>query len=66
MRLLEVVCREKDRVAIQQAGAITALISLLGYGSDYELAEFSAAVLGNLAAGGQPLKSAIREAGNPN
>ena len=50
-------------MAIQKAGAIPALVSHLGFGPDSELAEFAAAVLGNLAAGGQPLKSAIREAG---
>jgi hypothetical protein len=38
------------------------LVTLLGCGPDSELTEFSAAVLGNLAAGRQPLKSAIRQA----
>ncbi|BDA42755.1 probable vacuolar protein 8 at N-terminal half [Coccomyxa sp. Obi] len=55
--------REGDRSAILRSGGIPHLVALLRQGPDSEYTEYAAAVLGNLAAGGQPLKDAIREAG---
>ncbi len=52
---------EGDRTAILRAGGIPHLVALLRQGPDSEYTEYAAAVLGNLAAGGQPLKDAIRE-----
>ena len=54
--------REGDRVAILKAGGVPHLVALLRQGPYSEHTEYAAAVLGNLAAGGQALKDAIREA----
>lgn len=53
--------REGDRMAILKAGGVPHLVALLRGGPYSEYTEYAAAVLGNLAAGGQPLKDAIRE-----
>lgn len=53
--------KEADRVTILKAGGIPLLVGLLAAGPDSEVTEYAAAALGNLAAGSQPLKDAIRE-----
>jgi hypothetical protein len=54
---------EADRAAIMRAGGIPYLVALLGQGPQSEHTEYAAAVLGNMAAGSQAIKTAIREAG---
>lgn len=49
-------------MAILKAGGVPHLVALLRQGPYSEHTEYAAAVLGNLAAGGQALKDAIREA----
>lgn len=53
--------KETDRVAILKAGGIAHLVSLLSAGPDSEVTEYAAAALGNLAAGSQQIKDAIRQ-----
>ncbi|KAK9817315.1 hypothetical protein WJX72_012543 [[Myrmecia] bisecta] len=55
--------KEADRLAILKAGGIDLLVGLLAAGPDSEVTEYAAAALGNLAAGSQQLKDAIRQAG---
>ena len=53
--------KEADRLAIMRADGITTLVQVLKAGLHTETAEFAAAVLGNLAAGSQNIKDAIRQ-----
>ena len=53
--------KETDRLAILKAGGIAHLVSLLAAGPDSEVTEYAAAALGNLAAGSQQIKDAIRQ-----
>ena len=53
--------KEADRLAIMRAGGIATLVQVLKAGLYTETAEFAAAVLGNLAAGSQNIKDAIRQ-----
>ncbi len=53
--------REVDRLAILRANGIPKLVDLIRAGPKCEVTEYAAAALGNLAAGGQILKNAIRE-----
>ena len=53
--------KEADRLAIMRADGIATLVQVLKAGLYTETAEFAAAVLGNLAAGSQNIKDAIRE-----
>ncbi|KAL3152213.1 hypothetical protein ABBQ32_001299 [Trebouxia sp. C0010 RCD-2024] len=55
--------KETDRLAILKAGGIAHLVSLLAAGPDSEVTEYAAAALGNLAAGSQQIKDAIRQNG---
>ena len=55
--------KEADRLAILKAGGINHLVSLLSAGPDNEVTEYAAAALGNLAAGSQQVKDAIRQVG---
>lgn len=55
--------KEVDRITILKAGGIQPLISLLDSGAESEITEYAAAALGNLAAGSQTIKDALREAG---
>lgn len=52
---------EGDRTAVVKAGGLPHLVSLLRQGPYSEYAEYAAALLGNMAAGGQAIKDAIRE-----
>ena len=53
--------KEADRLAIMRADGIATLVQVLRAGLYTETAEFAAAVLGNLAAGSQNIKDAIRQ-----
>lgn len=53
--------KETDRLAILKAGGIAHLVALLAAGPDSEVTEYAAAALGNLAAGSQQIKDAIRQ-----
>ena len=53
--------KEADRLAIMRADGIATLVQVLKAGLYTERAEFAAAVLGNLAAGSQNIKDAIRQ-----
>ena len=53
--------RDADREAILLAGGVPCLAALLNVGPDSEVTQCALAALGNLAAGGQLLKDAIRE-----
>ena len=53
--------KEADRLAILKAGGIDHLVALLSAGPDSEVTEYAAAALGNLAAGSQQVKDAIRQ-----
>eukprot|EP00891_Asterochloris_glomerata_P007776 jgi/Astpho2/7776/fgenesh1_pg.00117_%23_7_t len=55
--------KEADRLAILRAGGVSLLVGLLSSGPDSEVTEYAAAALGNLAAGSQQLKDAIRQSG---
>ncbi|KAK9826748.1 hypothetical protein WJX81_004887 [Elliptochloris bilobata] len=55
--------REGDRTAIVAAGGLPPLVALLGGPAGSEGAEHAAAALGNLAAGGQAVKDALRQVG---
>lgn len=55
--------KEPDRLAILKSGGIEPLVQLLNSGPESEITEYAAAALGNLAAGSQQIKDALREAG---
>lgn len=52
---------EGDRAAVVRAGGLPHLVGLLRKGPYSEHSEYAAALLGNMAAGGQAIKDAIRE-----
>lgn len=53
--------REEDRIALLLAGGIPLLVGFLAAGPATEITEYAAAALGNLAAGSQHIKDAIRK-----
>eukprot|EP01025_Chloroclados_australasicus_P063155 TRINITY_DN83347_c0_g1_i1.p1 TRINITY_DN83347_c0_g1~~TRINITY_DN83347_c0_g1_i1.p1 ORF type:complete len:207 (-),score=6.27 TRINITY_DN83347_c0_g1_i1:24-644(-) len=55
--------KESERLQFQACGGVSHLVQLLNYRHIAEIVENAAAALGNLAAGCQSIKSAIREAG---
>ncbi|CAD7695984.1 unnamed protein product [Ostreobium quekettii] len=55
--------KEVDRLTIMKTGGVRPLVRLLDSGPESEITEYAAAALGNLAAGSQPIKDALREAG---